>query len=119
MFKRLLILLLLPATAFSSGYLTPLGTGVDVSRIHAHENGGFTMWVDPSSIANPDSCARTDKVHVKPTTPGYDTLLSVALSAYVSGNKIGMWSHHGCAIIPFWGGPNSFPIVSDLWMVKD
>ena len=112
-----LLILLLPAASFASGYLTPLGSGVEVSHIHVHSGGGFTMWVNSNDIQNPDVCARTDKVHVKPTLAGYDGLLSLALAAYTSGHKIGMWST-GCEIIPFWGGTKKFPAANNLWIAR-
>lgn len=43
--KRLITMILLAASpvVLASGYLTPQGNGVDILKIHAHENGGFTL----------------------------------------------------------------------------
>ena len=117
--KTLLILVASIAfspAAFASGYLSPSGSGVSIQKIHAHENGGFTMWVHPAHVSNPDGCGGTSLLHVPASTPGYDTLLSVALAAYVSGRKLGLYSRYGCAVIPFWGGTTTRPLVSDLWI---
>lgn len=117
--KTLLILvamIVVSPAAFANGYLVPLGSGVTIQKIHAHENGGFTMWVNPASVSNPDNCGDTTLLHVPASTPGHDTMLSVALAAYMSGRKVGMWSRYGCAIIPFWGGSTTRPQVSDLWI---
>jgi len=114
---KLLILFLImffPVSSFSSGYLTPLGTGIEVQKIHAHSNGSITLWVLSSSIANPDNCGRTDKVHIK-AVGEYKTLVSMVLTAYASGKKIGLWSN-GCEIIPFWGGSLTFPVVNNIWI---
>lgn len=110
------LLILCCASALAAGYLTPLGSGVTIQKILAHENGGFTIWVDSASVSNPDGCGDTSKLHVRASTPGHDTMLSVALAAYISGRKVGMWSRTGCDIIPFWGGLHTRPIVSDLWI---
>ncbi len=98
----------------ASGYLTNLGQGVDILKVHAHQNGAITLWVHSSDISNPDNCGRTDKVHIK-AEGGYQTLVSVVMTAYASKKKIGLWSP-GCEIIPFWGGTKTFPIANNLWI---
>lgn len=45
------------ASSFSQGYITPLGQGIEVLKIHGHRDGGITVWVDSSSVQNPDNCA--------------------------------------------------------------
>lgn len=109
--------IVLSSNAFASGYLVPLGQGVTIQKVHAHGEGGVTLWVGSSEIQNPDSCDRLDKVHIKPTEPGYQTMLTVAMTAYASNKKVGFWSPN-CAIIPFWGGTKTFPIVNNLWITE-
>ena len=101
------VMLLFPVAGYSSGYLTPLGTGVEIHKIHAHPTGAITLWVNGAGIANPDNCGSTNLVHIE-ATGGYETLVSMALTAYVSGKKIGLWSTQ-CSTIPFLGGADNLP----------
>lgn len=114
--KRLAFLLTLffPISGLSAGYLTPLGTGIDIHKVHAHPDGAITLWIEQSSISNPDGCGRTGLVHIK-AAGGYETLVSMVLTAYTSGKKIGLWST-GCEFIPFWGGPHTYPVVNNIWI---
>jgi len=110
----LIALLVLPVSAFSSGYLTPLGTGIAIDKVHANADGSITLWINSSSISNPDNCGRTDKVHIK-AIGGYETLVSVVLTAFAMEKKLGLWSN-GCEIIPFWGGTLTFPVANYVWV---
>jgi hypothetical protein len=99
----------------ASGYLTELGQGVSVNRYLIHSGGGMTIWV--SGISNPDGCGGSDRVHLKGDLPGHDKMVAAVLAASTSGKKVGFWSS-GCEVIPFWGGSQTIPIVSDLWVVE-
>ena len=110
----LLLILLFPVSALPAGYLTPLGTGIEIYKIHGHPDGAITLWIVSSSISNPDNCGRTDLVHIK-AAGGHETQVSMVLTAYASGKKIGLWST-GCEYIPFWGGPNTVPVVNNIWI---
>ena len=119
MIKRIIFVFLLAisSNAFASGYLVPNGSGVEIQKIHAHPNGAITLWVDASKLENPDGCNRMHKVHIK-ATEGYQTLVSMVMSAYVSGKKIGFWST-GCEVIPFWGAsPTTSPVVNNIWITN-
>jgi hypothetical protein len=115
--KKYLILitffLISPSISFASGYLTPYGQGVIIQKYTMHGDGGMTLWV--SGISNPDNCTDINLVHIKPTAPGYNGMISAAMAAYASGKKIGFWSN-GCDVIPFWGGTATKPIVHTLWV---
>lgn len=99
----------------ASGYLTPLGNGVPVTRYLMHPTGAMTLWV--SGISNPDGCGGTDRVHLKGDLPGHDKMVAAVLAASASGRRIGFWSRE-CEIIPFWGGTQTVPIVEYLWVVE-
>ena len=109
-----LLILALSTSSLASGYLVTLGSGVTIDKIHAHGNGAITLWVNPASLSNPDGCGGTDKVHIK-AVGNYQTIVSVALTAYTANKKLGLWST-GCEIIPFWGGSTTFPIVNNVWI---
>jgi hypothetical protein len=118
MISRLCFALTLLAITFNanaSGYLVPLGQGVEIKKVHAHRYGGITLWVDASQLSNPDFCDRLDKVHIKDDLPGYQTMVTMIMTAYTSKKKVGLWSS-GCEIIPFWGGTKTSPIAVDLWI---
>lgn len=109
-----MLVLALSSAVHASGFLTNLGTGVSVTKYLMHSAGGMTLWV--SGISNPDGCSGADRVHLKGDLPGHDKMVAAVLAASASGRKVGFWST-GCAIIPFWGGTQTVPIVSDLWVV--
>ena len=66
---------------------------------------------------NPDVCGSIGLIHIKADHQGFKTISSSALTAFVSGKKIGVYSS-GCEILPFWGGTVTRPIVRELWVVK-
>lgn len=101
----------------ASGYLVPLGQGVTIQKIHAHNNGGITLWVDASGLTNVDTCDNMSKVHIKSDISGYETIVSLVLAAYMSNQKVGLHSP-GCETIPFWGGTTKYPIASNVWITK-
>lgn len=115
------VLLILTVFSFGNanagGYLVPHSGGITIQKIHAHGSGGITLWVDASQIQNPDGCQDRSKVHIRSSQAGYETMVSIALSAYLSGQKVGLWSPQ-CSVIPFWGGTTAYPIVSDIWITK-
>ncbi len=111
----LLAIVLLTSGVNASGYLIPYGQGVTINKIHAHASGGLTLWVNSNELQNPDECSRRDKVHIRSSLGGYDAMVTVIMSAYTANKKIGLWST-GCSTIPFWGGTQTFPIVSDVWI---
>jgi len=116
MIRAILILsLLYSVNLFSSGYLTNLGQGVTVQKVHAHGSGGITLWVDATKLKNPDQCDRMDKVHIRSSLNGYNAMVTAVMTAYSTNKKIGMWST-GCSVIPFWGGTKTAPILRDVWI---
>lgn len=100
---------------FASGYLVKLGEGVEISKVHAHSAGGLTLWVDASKLMNPDSCSYLNKVNIQSSQAGYDAMVTVIMTAYTTKKKIGFWSS-GCQVLPFWGGTQTFPVVTNIWI---
>lgn len=117
--KKLIILAVafFSSLTFASGYLVHLGKGVEVLKVHAHSGGGLTIWVNSADLMNPDSCTRKDKVHIRSSLAGYDAMVTLIMTAYTSKKKIGLWST-GCSVIPFWGGSQTYPIVTDIWITE-
>lgn len=119
MLKKILVIgmLFIVSNVHASGYLINLGDGVTINKIHAHNGGGVTLWVDGSKLSNPDGCQNMNKVHLPSSTAGIAAQTSIVLSAYMAGKKIGMWST-GCNVIPFWGGTTRYPIVTEVWITE-
>ena len=115
--KKLLVLLiaLYSPLGFSAGYLTPLGQGLEIQKIHAHNGGGLTIWIDSKDNLNPDNCNDPQKVHIRSTNPGLQNMMALVMTAYATGKKIGLWSPK-CETIPFWGGTQTRAIINDLWI---
>lgn len=114
-FLAFLLLSCTVQTVQSSGYLTPLGQGITISKYFIHSGGGMTLWV--SGISNPDNCGSANKVHLKGDLSGHDKMVAAVMAAYASGMKVGLWSS-GCSSLPFWGGTVTYPIVSNLWVTN-
>ncbi|PHR54845.1 MAG: hypothetical protein COA47_14870 [Robiginitomaculum sp.] len=118
--KILLVILIsiLPAHAFAfSGYLTPLAEGVSINKYLLHRSGEMTIWVTNTSISNPDNCTNTDRVHIRASLAGSQNMIAAVMTAYASGQKVGFHSS-GCSVIPFWGGTQTVPIISEIWVIK-
>jgi|GEM_PF-2141517 len=105
------------ASSFSQGYITPLGQGIEVLKIHGHRDGGITVWVDSSSVQNPDNCGGVDRLHIPSNLQGYDTMVTLVTTAFTANKKIGFWSS-GCDNIPFWGSVRTYPIIKDVWLTN-
>ena len=109
------------SSAWASGYLTLMGQGVPVtsyvmnSSVPSGSSTGMTLFVG-GSIANPDGCNATDKIHIPSTVPNYNALVAAIIAAVSAGQSVGFWSS-GCSSIPFWGGTTTYPLVWTLWVV--
>lgn len=97
-------------------YFTSYNSGVTINRIHAHNGGGVTLHVT-GSVINLDSCAVTDRVHIKANLPGSDNLIAHAMMAFAAGKKVGLHAS-GCEVTPFWGGNLMTPIIDNLWVFQ-
>ena len=116
--KTLLIFILsffLSTGAFASGYLTPLGTGVEIAKYQILGNGGMVVWLSEPIPQNPDSCNQTSKLFIKGDLPQFNAMISSIMAAHAQGKKVGFWSN-GCSTNYFWGGSITFPAVRDLWV---
>lgn len=97
-------------------YVTPLnGSGVDITKVFIHRSGAVSLYISGVTL-NLDECKSTFRVYIPETVAGKDAMLSVALTAYASGKKIGIHGS-GCSTTPFWGGSLDVPIVNNLWML--
>ena len=104
----------------SYGYLTNLydkNGGVTIKQYFVHHNGGVSLILNENLPHNPDNCNVTNHVFIKGDKPGHKLMVSAALAAFSSGKKIGLHSF-GCEILPFWGGSQTRPTVSELWVFQ-
>ena len=111
----IICLMLFGHCANAAGYLTDLNMPeVTITKVFSHQNGAVTLFV--SGIpANPDSCNDITHVHIKADNLGLKNIAASALTAFAAGKKVGLYTS-GCEIIPFWGGTNTRPIITDLWI---
>lgn len=117
-FKQLAIASLLCSTsAFSQGYLTPLGSGIEIDKYQflGESSGGIVIWLKKPISSNPDSCRETEKVYIKNSLPQYKDMVAAIMAAHAQGKKVGFWST-GCGTNYFWGGSITFPLVRDMWV---
>ena len=118
-YKIGLAIALLSLSGFSSAYeyLTDLnGPGVTIKQYFVHNGGGLSLILN-ENITKPSSCNVTSHVYIKPDTVGYNVMVSAALAAFAAGKPIGLHGD-GCETVPFWGGSNTRPIVTDLWVFQ-
>jgi len=113
----LFIFILLSSKTIAYEYLTDLnGPGVAIKQYFVHKNGGLSLILT-SNITKQTSCHSKNHVYIKPETPGFQIMASAAMAAFASGKSIGMHGD-GCETIPFWGGTQTRPIVTDLWVFQ-
>jgi len=117
--KKILVLCLTVFMVFPSfaKYITPLGgPGVEITRYFTHKNGGISLYIS-GAVQNLDKCTATYRVYIPHDLAGKEIIASAALTAFVSGKKVGL---HGssCSTTPFWGGTEDVPIVDNLWVFK-
>ena len=101
--------------SFASGYLTPLGTGIEISKVQILGSGGMVIWLKNDIPQNPDGCNEKYRLYVSQDLAQFDAMVSVVLSAHAQGKKVGFWSS-GCGTNYFWGGGITFPVIRDLWI---
>ncbi len=110
-------ILLFIASQVQAKYFTALnGPGVKITQYFTHSGGGITLYIS-GDVLNQDNCAITNRVHLKGDLPGHKNMVTAALAAFAAGNTIGLHAS-GCEVIPFWGGGQMTPIISDLWVFK-
>ena len=116
---KLSLIFLLLFSNYSSAYeyLTSIGgPGVTINRYFVHNGGGLSLLLN-ENIPRPSNCTVTNHVYIKPETPGFKIMASAALAAFAAGKKIGLHGD-GCELLPFWGGTQTRPIVTDLWVFQ-
>lgn len=107
-----------PIQSFAYGYLTYLsGPGVTIKTYFVHNEGGVSLILNEAIPLNPDNCGITNHVYLKPSQAGHHAMVSAALAAFAAGKRIGLHGHN-CEIIPFWGGSQTVPTVSELWVFQ-
>ncbi|MCG7535190.1 hypothetical protein [Pseudoalteromonas sp. OOF1S-7] len=117
--KRTLLMLafLVPTLSHGKGYMTGLyDTTATVSGVFVHSNGGVTLFVKGLE-RKAGSCDNIGNVHIRADNPAKSHFLSVALTAFAAEQKIGLYMA-GCEVIPFWAGTATYPIISELWIIK-
>src|SRR5215469_6063748 len=105
--------------AGASGYLTGINSGATVTGYMMNDGtggSGYGMTLFVSGISNPDGCGGTDKVYIPGTDPDFNGLAAAVMAAVASGEQIGFWSS-GCAVMPFFGGTVTYPVIVTLWVV--
>ena len=102
-------------SCIAGGYLTPLGTGVGISKYMVLDNGTVMIWLAEAIPQNPDSCTQTTKVVIEASSTLFELKASSIIAAHAQGRTVGFWSS-GCAGNSFWGGGHTFPVVRDLWV---
>ena len=113
----LFFFLLLSSYSSAYEYLTSFsGPGVTINRYFVHTGGGLSLLLN-ENIPLSSNCNVTNHVYIKPETPGFDVMASAALAAFAVGREIGLHGD-GCELIPFWGGTQTRPIVTDLWVFQ-
>lgn len=110
---------LIPSLSGASGYLTGINSGATVTE-YMMNNGtggsGYGMTLFVSGISNPDGCGGTDRVYIPGTDPNFNGLAAAVIAAVASGEQVGFWSS-GCAVMPFWGGTVTYPVIITLWVI--
>lgn len=76
------------------------------------EGGAFVqLSSEEGTWLNPDGCGNSQVVFLKPSIGGYNQMFALAMSAYVSGQRVGVYLD-GCSSTP-WG--YTVPIVKSIW----
>ncbi len=112
-FLSLFLLLGATSTSYAGGYLTSLSTGIVISEYLLHETGGMTVFT--SGLSNPDSCTRVDRVHIDKDHSQIEVYRAAIITAAETGKKVGFYASH-CATTHFWGGTQTVPIISNIWI---
>lgn len=99
----------------ASGYMTSLGTGVEINKVQILGSGGMVVWLKNEVPKNPDGCNEKLRLYVKPDLANFDAMVSAVLAAHAQNKTVGFWSS-GCGTNYFWGGDVTFPIIRDLWV---
>lgn len=103
------------ALPLQAKYITPLsGPGVEITRVFIHRTGAISLYIS-GETENQDKCTSTYRVYIPHDLPGKDLMLSIALTAKASGQKVGFHGS-GCSTTAFWGGTVDVPIVDNMWM---
>lgn len=106
--------MLMSNLSYSSGYITPLGTGVKINKVQILGSGGMVIWLKQNIPNNPDNCSEESKVYVRPDLTQYNAMVSVVLAAHAQEKEVGFWTS-GCGTNYFYGPP-TFPVIRDLWI---
>ncbi len=107
------MVMVLSSNVFAYEYLTSLGgPGVTINRYFVHNGGGISLLLN-ENVPITSQCDKKSHVYIKKEIPGYEAMVAAALAAFAAGKEIGLHGD-GCDTIPFWGGSNTVPIVSDL-----
>lgn len=109
--------LILFSVGVSAKYITKQNTsGVEIDSYFAHSNGAVSLIIS-GSVENLDECTSATRVYIPHDIPGKELLVSVSLSAFMSGKRVGFHGS-GCGTTPFWGGSIDVPIVDNMWVIK-
>ncbi len=100
--------------SYSSGYITPLGTGIEINKVQILGSGGMVVWLKQNIPNNPDGCTEKTRVYVRPDLAQYNAMVSVVLAAHAQGKEVGFWTS-GCGTNYFYGPP-TFAVIRDLWI---
>jgi len=115
--KKILIGFFIALTMSSSAqakYVTSLaGPGVEITRVFIHQSGAISLYISGETL-NLDNCSSTFRVYIPQDLPSKDAMLSVALAAKATGQKVGFHSSR-CGTTAFWGGTVDVPIIDNMW----
>ena len=99
-----------------SEYITPLdGPGVEIIKVFIHKSGAVSLYIS-GAVVNLDRCTATSRIYIPHDLAGKDAMLSTALMAFASDNKIEAHGS-GCSATVFRGGRTDVPIVDNLWVL--
>lgn len=116
--KKIISVCLLLSIAFQAragGYITPLGSGVEIDKVQVLGSSGLVIWLKEDMPQNPDNCSENRRMQIKGDVAQYDAMVAVVLAVHAQNKKVGFWSS-GCGETYFWGPGNTFPIIRDLWI---
>jgi hypothetical protein len=105
------------STALQAKYITSLGgPGVEITRVFIHSSGAISLNIS-GQVDNLDQCTSSSRVYIPHDVAGKDQMLSTALTAFATGQKVGFHGS-GCNTTAFWGGTVDVPIVNNMWVSK-
>lgn len=107
------VFILLGVFPVHAGYLTPLNSGIVINEYLLHNNGALTVFT--SGLSNPDNCTVVNRVHIRETHVNIEKFTAAIMSAAETGKKVGFYAL-SCATTHFWGGTQTVPIISDIWI---